>query len=70
MIETTYSSNQLNFNPALIKTHNGFLFDNIEKEYSYMFDQNAKSTISTESSGILCAFYFWMQNRLQVYERT
>ena len=33
MLDTTFSSNQLNFNPALIKTHNGFLFDNIEKEY-------------------------------------
>ena len=70
IIETTFSSNQLNFNPALIKTHNGFLFDNTIQHYSYIFDQNAKSTIKTETSGILCTFYLWMQNRVQVYERT
>lgn len=68
--ETSFSSNQINFNPAMVKTHNGFLFDNIVQLYSYLFDQNAKSTFSTGDSGILCAFYVWMQNRVQMYERS
>ena len=69
ILETSFSSNQINFNPALVKTHNGLLFDNVVEEYSYLFDQNAKSTLSTGNSGILCAFYVWMQNRVQMYDR-
>ena len=86
----TYSLNNMNFNPALIKTHNGFFFDNIIEEKSYLFSQNKKVTMDEEieikdkegkpiydengekkykSIGIVGSYYFWMQNRLQYYER-
>ena len=70
MLGTTFTSNQLNFDPVLIRSHNGIMFDNTDKEDSYVYNQNVKSNIESGDSGILCCFYFWMQNRLQLYERT
>ena len=54
MVESTFTSNQLNFNPLEVKTHNGFMFENTERIRSFMFEQNAKQNIETEESGILC----------------
>ena len=86
----SYTLNNMNFNPALIKTHNGFFFDNVIEEKSYLFSQNEKVTMDEEielkdeegkqvydengekkykSIGIVSSYYFWMQNRLQYYER-
>ena len=88
--QKSYTLNNMNFNPALIKTHNGFFFDNVIEEKSYLFSQNEKVTMDEEieikdeegkpvydengekkykSSGIVSSYYFWMQNRLQYYER-
>ena len=36
---------------------------------SYFFDLNEKVTSASGDSGIYVAFYFWMQNRMQYYER-
>jgi hypothetical protein len=77
----SYTLNNINFNPAIVKTHNGIIFDNIVEESSYLFSQNEKITnedkkvydesgnIISESTGIVSGYYFWMQNRLQFYER-
>ena len=68
----SYTTNHLNFNPITVKTHNGYFFDNQIEELSYYFDQNEKVTTSwqTENEGVYVAFYFWMQNKMQYYERT
>ena len=42
----SYAANHLNFNPTLIQTHNGLLIDNIEKNYSYIFERNEAITTS------------------------
>ena len=34
------SQNNLNFNPSVVKTNNGLLWDNIYKENSYVFERN------------------------------
>ena len=77
----SYTVNNLNFNPAIIKTHNGIVIDNIVEELSHLFNQNEKTTIEnkinydeegniiSDSTGIVSGYYFWMQNRLQFYER-
>jgi len=86
----TYTTNHLNFNPALIRTDNGIFYDHIKEEKSYFFSLNEKITsvqdlmirdsqgnqIFDENgnevkkhTGIIIAFYFWMQNRLQFYQR-
>ena len=86
----TYTINNLNFVPALIKTDNDIFFDHIYEEHSYFYSFNEKA-ISVQDlllkdaqgnpildengnqvkkeTGIIIAFYFWMQNRLQIYQR-
>ena len=70
LFSESFSTNHLNFNPSTIKTHNGLMFDNIEENRAYVFEQNEKITQETKNTGIYCAFYFWMQNRMQLYERS
>lgn len=86
----SYTINNMNFNPALIKTHNGIILDNVVEERSFLFSQNEKVTMDEEieikddegrpiynennekmyrSTGIVSSYYFWLQNRLQIYER-
>lgn len=70
MFNLTFTTNHLNFLPFNILTHNGFIFDESYESLSYSFEQNEKITYDTLNSGILCSFYFWMSNRMQMYERT
>ena len=64
-----YSANNLNFNPSMIKTHNGIVFDNIEEELTYSFDRNDVLTYSTDTNNIYMMYLFWLKNRLLIYER-
>ena len=68
-----YIINHINFNPAMMVTHNGIFFDNVLEEPAYFFTQNEKQTILPEGGvqiyDCLLGFYFWMQNTLQYYER-
>ena len=68
----SYTVNNMNFNPIVLKTHKGIIFDEQEEKISYLFEQNEKITNTWENddSGIYTAFYFWMQNRMQYYERS
>ena len=54
----------------MIKTHNGIIFDNIEEELTYSFDRNDVLTYSTDANNIYLIYYFWLKNRLLIYERT
>ena len=65
----SYTTNHLNFNPAIVKTHTGIIFEKIDEKRVYFFYQNEKVTSSTGNTGIYVAFYFWMQNTMQYYER-
>ena len=86
----SYTLNNMNFNPAKLKTHNGIILDNIVEQNSFLFSQNEKVTMDEEieikdedghpiydengnkiykSTGIVMSFYFWLQNRLQLYDR-
>ena len=82
LFPNSYTVNNLNFNPAMIKTHNGIFFDNIVDDLSYFYSQNEKVTMEdsdlvydeegnkiSEPTGIVSSYYFYMQNRLQYYER-
>ena len=73
LFEQTFSQNHLNFNPLTIRNHGGIIFEEIDETVSYAFQQNAKATESikdlTKTRTMIC-FFFWMQNRVQVYERT
>ena len=69
MLGSSFTSNQLNFDPVEIRSHNGIMFDHTDVVHTYIYNQNAKTTLDGKDTGILCCFYFWMQNRLQLYER-
>ena len=66
---TTVSYNNLNFNPSLTRTHNGFFLENLVEEKSYSFTQNEKITLEQEKKSVIVAFYFWMQNNMIYNER-
>ena len=68
-LSTTLTLNNLNFEPRLIRTHNGFILDHIEEEKSYSFLQNEKMTVNRQGKNIVTAFYFWMQNNMIYNER-
>ena len=81
LFKDSITINNLNFNPALMKTHNGIFFDNQIDEQAYVFIQNEKVTfedkiekviddiIVTEKTGIVVGWYFWVLNTMEYYER-
>ena len=68
-LSTTISLNNLNFNPSLIRTHNGIFMDNLIIEKSYSFIQNEKLVVNKQGKTAVTAFYFWMQNNMIYNER-
>ena len=69
LFEESYTTNHLNLNPTTLISDEGYFIENKKITLSYFFDQNEKVTTSSGDSGIYVAFYFWMQNRMQYYER-
>ena len=69
LFEESYTTNHLNLNPTKLISDEGTFFVSKKETLSYFFDLNEKVTASSGDSGIYVAFYFWMQNRMQYYER-
>ena len=69
LFEESYTTNHLNFNPITLITNDAIFVDNQKETLSYYFEQNEKTTGSSKETGIYVAFYFWMQNKMQYYER-
>ena len=67
--QDSFTINHLNFNPAIVTSHNGFFFDNKINEVSYQFTQNEKVTMNNNNTNIIASCYFWMQNTMQYHER-
>ena len=67
--ENSLSVNNINFNPTIIKTHSGIIFENIIEEKGFEFIQNEKMMTDSENKNIIIAFYFWMQNTMIYNER-
>ena len=67
----TFNINHINMNPAVINSHQDYLFDTTTKTYAAIFQKVNIVTVNKESflSDILCTFVFWEKDRLQVYER-
>jgi hypothetical protein len=69
LTKDSYVTNNLNFNPGLIKTYdNLFSYKPVEKT-TYLFHENSKTTTVFENTNIAGAFYIWVQNSQQYYER-
>ena len=69
LFEESYTTNHLNLNPSKLISDEGNFFEVKKETLSYFFELNEKVTTSSGNSGIYVAFYFWMQNRMQYYER-
>ena len=64
-----YSINHLNFNPSIIKTHNGIVFEKFIEELSYIYDRNDVFTY-LKKGDIYMIYSLWMNNRMNYNERT
>ena len=64
-----YSINHLNFNPSIIKSHIGYVFDKEEVEFSIYFDRNDVFTY-TKNIDLFMGYTFYLNNRIRYYERT
>ena len=68
--KNAYSINHLNFNPYIVRTNNGLIFENIEEEISYIYERNDVFTYNDKKDeNIYCVYYFWLNNRMNYYER-
>jgi len=65
-----YSSNNLNFNPALVKTHNGLVLDHIKGEKSYILNRNDVYIGNNSDNNIYMVYGFFLKNIMDYYERT
>ena len=63
------SLNNLNFNPIIVKTHSGIIFEKIIEEKGFVFIQNDKMMMDSRNKNIIFAFYFFMQNNIMYNER-
>ena len=64
-----YSVNHLNFNPSIIKTHNGFILEKYIEEKGYFYDRNDVFTYLRKGD-IHMIYSLWMNNRMNYNERT
>ena len=65
-----YNVNHLNFNPTILKTHKGFIFEENEEILSFIYDKN-DVVINSNISGkkIYMVYRLWLNNKLFNYER-
>ena len=64
-----YSINHLNFNPTIIKTNCGFIFNHINEVLSYSFDRADVFTHEVHGD-IYMGYSLWLSNRVSYNERT
>jgi len=66
---TQYSENDLNFNPSLLKTHKGLVWDVIKQDISYSFDRNDVYIGDRNQAPIFISYTFFLKNIMNYYER-
>lgn len=65
--KNSFTTNHLNFNPSIVKTHNGLFFDNIKEEKAHIFERN--DVFNMDKNDIFCAYVFWLKNGMYYNER-
>ena len=68
--KNVFALNHLNFYPILVNTHSGIIFDKLTSRNSYNFNFNEKLTSNINENYIFGTFNFWMENNLNIYERS
>jgi hypothetical protein len=67
---TQFTLNDINFNPSILKTHKGLLFDEIKEDTSYSFDRNDVYTNDKDNINLFVAYTFFLKNIVNYYERS
>ena len=70
IVKDNYSVNHLNFDPAIIYTYDGVIFDTIKEKQFYSFNRNDAFTYEEKNTTIYSVYNFWLKNRMLCYERT
>ena len=70
IVKDNYSVNHLNFNPSIVNTHDGLIFENSKQDVSYTFERNDAFVVSQEGTTIFSIYNIWLKNRLQCSDRT
>ena len=65
----SYVVNNLNFNPALIKSYDYLFTQQSKEQTTYIFYENQQTTTLEKNSQYLGAYFIWLQNTQQYYER-
>jgi len=65
-----YTVNHLNLNPTIVKTFDGLISESSHKELSYSFERNDAYNYPNKDNEIYTAYYFWLKNRQNYYERS
>ena len=65
----SFTFNHLNFHLLQIKTHEGIILDIESNKNSYKFDFNEKLININNEKLIFGVFYFWVANKMDIYER-
>ena len=65
-----YSVNHLNFNPSIIRTYNGLIYDTFNEEYAPIFERHEVYQFDKEKTNIYSIFAIWLKNKLYKNERS
>jgi len=65
-----YFINNINIFPSIVRTHNGFFFDNIEEKKAYIYERNDVVTDINNEDIIYIGYIFWLKNTVNEYERS
>ena len=61
LVRNSCTSNNLNFHPTLLKTHNGLIFDNIEEKNGYLLDRNDVVISKVENNEYYATYTIWLK---------
>ena len=65
----TFTVNHLNFNPSLVRTDDGIIYNNFREEHSYFFNRN-DVYIYSYYKDVYMVYYLWLNNKINYFERT
>ena len=69
--KNSYIANHLNFNPSIVKTHNGLILDKMKENKAHIYDRN--DIFIMDKSDIFLAYIFWLKNsmfyNIRIYKR-
>lgn len=70
LVQNSYSNNNININPTLVKTHNGLIFDNVVDETGYLFERNDVVNAKIDNNEYFTTYTIWLKNIMNYNERT